>query len=127
MKFKEKTFLSDEDYGPTGGWTDKGLDEGETLLIGEKCICKWEETIDDRGGYNHFIFPAFYNGKKSFLQRRRWWAGEGYSSGNDGKHEEIIKFEDGVKLLLEHGAYEWMFENEGSLSRLPGVRKLTGG
>lgn len=56
------------------------------------------------------IIPCFWNGGKAFLKHWTWFPQGQYSA--EGEGEEILSFEDGVKLLLEQGAFEWCFSRE---------------
>jgi hypothetical protein len=112
MKFSEKTTLAENISSPSGGWVDVAIPDGETLLIGEEWIAKWYEHADDRGGWDVYIFPVYHNGKKAFLERSRWCAREGCSSGNDGKIETILSFCKGIKKAMEKGAVDWMFKKD---------------
>ncbi len=45
------------------------------------------------------------NGERCWLRRDSWQAAHGYSAS--GTSEYILSFEDGVKLFLERGVFEF--------------------
>jgi hypothetical protein len=76
-----------------------------TLLVATHPALQY---VADEGTYGHnfvSILPAFYNGERSWLKREEWEAAYGYSAS--GTSEEIISFEDGVKIFLEHGVFNF--------------------
>ncbi len=110
MNFKEKFTLAENINSPSGGWKDVAIPDEETLLVGEELIANWYEHVDDSGGWDVYIYPAYYNGKKTFLERSRWCPGENYSSGNDGKIEKILSLDEGIDKLKAKGTFDWMFQ-----------------
>lgn len=76
------------------------------LLVDDEPIGRWEEGQCQYGSDAVRVYPAYHCGKKVFLLERVWCPSMGYCVS--GTEEEIISFEDGVKMLLAHGAYENM-------------------
>ena len=93
--------------GPIDQLEDKEV-EG-TLLVGVKPIGEWKKDHSQFGHNNVDIFPAYHNGEKVFVVRETWQPDydQGYCA--QGTDEYIMSFEEGVKLLLEHGAYRHLF------------------
>ena len=78
------------------------------LLVDDSPIGRWEEGQSQYGSDAVRIYPAHHCGEKCFLLQKIWCPENGYCAS--GTEEEIISFEEGVKLLLAHGAYEHMWE-----------------
>lgn len=77
------------------------------LLVDDSPIGRWEEGECQYGSDAVRIYPAYHCGKKAFLLERVWCPELGYCAS--GTEETVISFEEGVKLLLAHGAYENMW------------------
>jgi hypothetical protein len=79
------------------------IDVKGTLLVGEQPVLDYEEGHINTGCDHVEIFPAFYNGKRAWLRRATWNPAWGYTAS--GTWEDILSFEEGVMLFLEHGAF----------------------
>ena len=77
--------------------------EVEVFLRGDRTIAIWDEGHQQAGHDECLLFPAFAKGGRCWLLSRRWHAGGGYSAS--GTEEEILTFEEGVKLLCEKGCW----------------------
>jgi len=78
-----------------------------TLLVGTESIANWEQGHNDYGHDNAEIFPALLNGEKCWLFAYDWQPADGYSAS--GYEEDIVPFDEGVKILLGRGAFEYLF------------------
>jgi len=96
--------------GPVDPLPDREVDG--TLLVGEKPIGEWPANHSDCGRDNVEVFPAYHNGGKAFVVREEWQPDYDRGYNAQGTDEYILSFEDGVKLLLEHGAYEHLFSKK---------------
>jgi hypothetical protein len=79
--------------------------EVPTFLCAEYSVLQWEDRHSRAGKDKVGLFPAWVEGKRAFMIRRNWCAGHGYTA--DGIHDTLITFEEGVKLLVEHGVYNF--------------------
>jgi hypothetical protein len=84
-------------------------EEVEGLLVGNE-IAFWRGAESSYGSDAVRIFPAIYRGEKAFIIQRTWCAAMGYCAS--GTEEDILSFEEGVDLLLKHGAYSHMWSEE---------------
>jgi hypothetical protein len=75
-----------------------------TFLVAERPVASWEEDYSDCGYDYVDMFPAHVCGVRAWLVRRTWCPASGYSAG--GVEEKTVGFEDGVRLLCEHGSWE---------------------
>jgi hypothetical protein len=82
---------------------DEGV-EG-TLLVGTKSVLKFESGHSQCGNDYCSLFPAFHNGERCWVRRDKWEPAQCYSAS--GTSEYIISFEEGVKLFIEHGVFEF--------------------
>ena len=99
MLFKEKQTLS------TRGPVDPGPDEEtSTYLIGESPLARWEDNHSQYGCDCCSLYPIWQDGERRFLLRKSWAPEENYTASGD--EEEIITFEEGVKLLCEKGCWD---------------------
>lgn len=78
-----------------------------SLLVGELNIYEWDTPQDGSGREEYKLYPAYYKGEKAWVLWKRRNSIANYIG--EGEGEEILSFEDGVKLLIKNGAYEWMF------------------
>lgn len=102
MKYTQKTTIT-VDQNPNGSYE---VEVEKSLLVSDT-IYSWDAD-HSRYGYNSYdIRPCFHGGEKAFLLEWSWCPAPGYSAQGEG--EEILTFENGVKLLIEHGAYAKMF------------------
>lgn len=78
-----------------------------SLLVGTTSVLEFEDhSRAPSYGYDAVdIFPAFHNGKRCWLRRDSWSPAYGYSAS--GTQEYILSFEEGVKLFLERGVFEF--------------------
>src|SRR2546430_16909299 len=76
-----------------------------TLLVATEAVLKFRDNQSSYGEDYVSILPAFHNGVRCWLRREEWCPAYGYSAS--GTQEEIISFEDGVKLFLERGVFEF--------------------
>ena len=77
------------------------------LLVDDAPTGRWEEGETQYGSDAVRVYPAYHCGKKCFLVERVWSPAMGYCAS--GTEEEIVSFDEGVKMLLVHGAYENMW------------------
>lgn len=107
MKFYEqKTLIT--------GWNNEAgteLPVNPTLLVGEKDVLEYIDGNDVSGFYTVSIRPCFHKGEKAFLKKEVWNANYGYSAV--GTFEAIIDFEEGVRIFLEQGVYD--FDDDSNL------------
>ena len=66
-------------------------------------VLVWHDPTDRTGGYSHFLYPAWQGDKQCWLKSTSWDAASPYKWA-EGR-EEIIPFEEGVKLMIEHGKF----------------------
>jgi len=76
-----------------------------TLLIGERPVLQFYGNQSSYGEDYISLFPVFHNGQRCWLRRCEWCPAEGYSAS--GTQDYIISFEDGIKLFLERGVFEF--------------------
>jgi len=74
-----------------------------TLLVGTQPALKFTANHSQYGEDYVSIFPAFHNGERSWLKRAEWSHAYGYSAS--GTQEDVLSFEDGVKLFVERGVF----------------------
>lgn len=73
------------------------------LLVSEQRALKFD-TPGGQFGYDAVeLFAAVHDGKRAWVRRDTWCPNHGYSAS--GVSEEILSFEDGVKLFLERGVF----------------------
>lgn len=89
--------------GPVDQMPDEEL-EG-SLLVGTKPVLEFEDHFSSNGEDSTSIYPAFHDGKRAWLRRDVWQPAYGYSAS--GTSEHILSFEDGVKIFLERGVFEF--------------------
>lgn len=89
---------------------DPGPDEAVegSLLVGTEPAMEFVDNQSSYGCDNVSIFPAFHNGARCWVRREDWEPAFGHSAS--GTQEFILSFEDGVKLFLEHGMFEFPVE-----------------
>jgi len=100
MNFQECSVLKTRDAMEQAADT-----EVATFLCAEYSVLKYKDRLSRAGHDMVSLFPAWVEGKRAFMLRRDWCAGHGYTA--DGVHDTIITFEEGVKLLVEHGVYNF--------------------
>jgi|Deesub1362A_J573_1020465.scaffolds.fasta_scaffold47014_1 hypothetical protein len=105
MKYTEKKTLATR--GPVDPGPPAPVDG--TLLVGEP-IAKWEDGHRETGHDVVRLMPAFHNGARVWLIRRAWCPAHGYCAA--GTEEQILSFKEGVRLLLERGAFNHLFAEE---------------
>ena len=75
-----------------------------TLLVGTEPVLTYE--INSSYGYDIIsIYPAVRDGIRSFLKRAIWQPAYGYSA--QGTQDEILNIDEGVRLFLEQGVFEF--------------------
>ena len=79
-----------------------------TLLVGDEFVAEFAGEVDRTGAESMRVYPAFHNGVKCWLTEKwfRVFSGQGT---DPWPGEEIVSFEEGVKLLLERGAYDHLW------------------
>jgi hypothetical protein len=80
------------------------------LLMGEYPIATWETGHTNTGCDCVRIYPAIFNGGKSWVKECTWEPAAGYSAS--GTEEVILTFGEGVEQLLEHGSYNHLWAGE---------------
>jgi hypothetical protein len=81
------------------------------LLVGNVIVGAWGDNYRQTGNDTVVIRPAFLKGERAWFVRVVWHSVPPYScSGLTEEH--ILSFEAGVALLLEHGAFAHLFEQE---------------
>ncbi len=88
------------------GWGDEPR-AISSLLVGTHQVAEFEEGHRETGHYLCRVFPAWHEGDRSWMVSRLWCAGAGYSATS--YEEQVLDFQTGVALLVEHGAYGHMF------------------
>jgi len=76
-----------------------------SLLVGVDLALGFDGNESQYGVDSVDIFPAFYRGERCWLRRETWQAAYGYSAR--GTQESVISFEEGVKIFLERGVFEF--------------------
>lgn len=96
----------------TRGAVDPAPDDNVegNLLVGEDAVLQFFSNQSTYGEDSVSIFPAFHNGERCWVKRQSWEPSYGYSAS--GTQETIISFEDGVKLFLERGVFEFPCPNK---------------
>ena len=82
--------------------------EGILLVANEDEVLRWEDNESQYGHDVCSLYPAVHNGNLSWLICETWSAAHGYCAS--GRHESIVSFEEGCKILLERGVFKHMWE-----------------
>ena len=92
----------------------RGHNEGEeSITVGQLLISKFPaitfeevgcvDPIHDPTGYRGYdicrLYPAYSNGRKAWILEKSWIASHGHSAW--GSIEQILSFEDGLKIFNE--------------------------
>jgi len=80
----------------------------EGLLVGVEAVAEIPGPADRVGELSMKVYPALHNGVKCWLTER-WFKVFSGQGTDPWPGEEIISFEEGVKLLLERGAYDHLW------------------
>ena len=80
------------------------------LLVAELPIARWEESHNEYGHDRARLFPAWHDGGRAWLLRKDWIAAFGYCA--EGAEEQILGFEEGVRLVLSLGLFDRLFPEE---------------
>ena len=99
MKFTECYALRCR--GPVESLPDE---ECPVFLLGDFAVANWEDGHSPYGLDVCVLYPAWVEGKRGWLLRRQWDAANGYCAS--GTLEVLLSFEDGIRLLCEHGKFE---------------------
>jgi hypothetical protein len=99
--YREKRTLAQR--GPVESREDYELPT--PVLVGLDSVLRWTEDERDTGHDSCLLFPAWSDGKRAWVVRRDWCPAWGYSAS--GTEEEVIDFEAGVCLLIEHGVFHF--------------------
>ena len=75
------------------------------LLVGTKPAIHFYGNETRCGEDAISIFPAVHDGKRCFVKREEWCPSEDYSAS--GTQEFIVSFEEGVKIFLERGVFNF--------------------
>ena len=102
MKFVEMSELSLMCHGE---WHTRPV-EG-TLLVGE-AVAKFAGETDRTGEMTVRLYPAYHAGVKCWLVQHEFTVFSGQGT-DPWPGENIIPFEEGVKRLLERGAYDHLW------------------
>ena len=81
--------------------------EVPTFLRAKSSVAVWTEGHTDFGCDQVFVFPAWVQGRRAWLIQKQWCAAHGYCAC--GTSESIVGFEEGAKLLLDHGMFNFPF------------------
>lgn len=105
---KETVWYSEKRTLACRGAVDSAPDElvEGILLVGEKSILNFYDNQSSFGEDSVSIYPAIHDGKRCWLRCEDWQPAEGYSCYGL-RSEFIISFEDGVRLFLERGVFEF--------------------
>ena len=76
-----------------------------TLLVSTRPVLTFIDNETQFGEDYIDIFAAFHNGSRCWLRRATWSPAPRYSG--EGVEEEILSFEEGVRLFLEHGVFQF--------------------
>lgn len=79
--------------------------EVKGLLVGTRAALEFTEGQSAYGEDYVSIFPAVYNGNRAWLKQAEWSPAYGYSAS--GTSEVILSFNEGVKIFLERGVFEF--------------------
>jgi hypothetical protein len=88
---------------------ENGEDRSEQvfgLLIGKKAIAEYYNKID-YGTWCNKLYPAWFEGKKCWMESSQWEPSFGYCA--DRRNQRILKFDDGVKILMREGCFEHLW------------------
>lgn len=80
-------------------------EEASGLLVSDTEAIHWSEPSNQYGNWENSLFPAFHNGERCWLMSSKWAPSFEYSGS--GHHENIIQFEEGVKIFLENGVFDF--------------------
>lgn len=100
MRFVEKSTLA-VDRNPNGSYDQ----EVPTFLVSEQPVLMFDSDQSSYGSSCCYLYPAWSKGERCFLFSKYWQSAFGYIA--TGFSEEIITFEEGVKLLVEHHVYNF--------------------
>lgn len=100
MKYEKRNIVTD-DENPNGG-QDRAV---PPFFVGEVEALSWDD-VGDRYGYDsHSIYPAFQS------EERRWYHTWCYNQRGEykatGYGSELLSFEDGIRLLVEHDCFRF--------------------
>jgi len=82
-----------------------------SLLVGEECVGTYEDRRSSCGYDFVEVFPAYHRGAKAWLLTATWSPARGYSAS--GVQDAVVPFEEGVRILLTHGAYAHLWKSTG--------------
>lgn len=103
VKFVKKTSLSSFD---NEGSKEKAINFSFLVREG-KPLLSWSWGENDRGCNQSSLFPALKKGKNAWLLETRWIS-SGHYNWSEGD-EIILSYKEGVKMLLENGAFNDIF------------------
>ena len=101
LKYTEKKTLACR--GAVNQEPDEDVDG--ILMVGDKVISLEPSSHSRFGHDSNRIRPAIHNGKRVWLKLSVWSPSRGYCA--EGTTENIITFEDGVKVLIENGYFSF--------------------
>lgn len=73
------------------------------LLVATESVLRYEDHHSQYGYDEVFLFPAVHRGERCWLRREEWYPAPTYSAS--GTNEQLIPFEEGVSILIEHECY----------------------
>lgn len=79
------------------------------LLVAENPCFSWEDNFSQYGNDNCLLYPAVYNGGRVFVVEENWQSGNGYSA--TGTNQKIIGLKAGVRLLIDKGAVDLLYQD----------------
>jgi hypothetical protein len=80
--------------------------QGGPLFVG-KSVARFDGDRRSVGHDRITVYPACLAGEWCWLIHRRWCPARGYCAS--GELDEILSFEDGIRLMVEHGVFSWIF------------------
>jgi hypothetical protein len=89
--------------GPVNPEPDRPLPR--PILVGTEVVAEFEANHSHYGEDRVEVLPAWTAGDRAWLMRYCWLAADGYCAS--GTREEVVSFEEGVKILIEHGIFRF--------------------
>ena len=105
MEIEQLRFIEQNTLKTRSGVSSEPDVEIKTFQRSETSVLRWESGHNVAGYDCNNLFPAWVKGKRAFLLRRVWRALSPYNA--DGTQEDLLTFEQGVKILIEQGVYDF--------------------
>lgn len=106
MKYEKQLILTN-DRNPNGG---EDFEASRPFMVGEVLALEWNEGKGQYGDEDHYLRPAWSTDQQVADNEGRCWhhswcwnPAEGYTATGYGS--ELMPFEEGVKILVEHEVF----------------------